>query len=229
MAEKKQKLVLIDSNALMHRAYHALPPLTDKNGQVVNAVYGFTSLLLKILREFSPDYIVCTFDMAAPTFRHNEYDDYKAHRVKAPEEFYTQIPKIKEIINAFGIPCYEKEGFEADDVIGTIAHEAPKIFGNKPFEIVILTGDLDTLQLINENVIVYTFKKGITDTVIYDEKAVKERYGLGSKQMIDFKGLRGDPSDNIPGVSGNGEKTAVKLLKEFGTIDYIYSNLDKVK
>lgn len=229
MSQAKKKLVLVDSNALMHRAYHAIPPLTDKNGRVVNAVYGFTALLLKIMKDFSPDYIACAFDLAAPTFRHNEYDQYKAHRVKAPEEFYAQIPKIKEIIEAFGIPRYEKEGFEADDIIGTIAYEAPKIFGAAPHEIIILTGDLDTLQLVNGSVKVFTFKKGISDTALYDEKAVKERYNLSAGQMADFKGLRGDPSDNIPGIRGVGEKTAIKLLEDFGSIEYIYANLDKVK
>jgi len=225
----KKKLVLVDSNALMHRAYHAIPPLTDKKGQVVNAVYGFTALLLKIMKDFSPDYIICTFDMAAPTFRHNEFEDYKAHRAKAPEEFYTQIPRIKEIISAFGIPIYEKEGFEADDIIGTIAVEAPKIFSNSPYEIIILTGDLDTLQLVNNNVKIYTFKKGISDTVIYDEKAIRERYDLSPSQMVDYKGLRGDPSDNIPGVPGIGEKTAATLLKEFGSIDGMYEYLEEKK
>ncbi|MDP3057515.1 MAG: DNA polymerase I [bacterium] len=229
MAETKKKLVLVDSNALMHRAYHAIPPLTDKKGQVVNAVYGFTALLLKIMKEFSPDYIVCTFDMAAPTFRHNEFEDYKAHRAKAPEEFYTQIPVIKEIISAFGIPVYEKEGFEADDIIGTLAVEAPKIFLDTPYEIIILTGDLDTLQLVNDNVVIYTFKKGISDTVTYDKKAIQKRYGLEPSQMVDYKGLRGDPSDNIPGVPGIGEKTAGVLLKEFGSIDGIYKNLEEKK
>ncbi len=237
MPDKKQKLVLIDTNALMHRAYHALPPLTTKKGELVNAVYGFTSILLKILKELSPDYIVCAFDMAAPTFRHIEFADYKAHRVKAPDEFYSQIPKIKEVIAAFGIPIYEKEGFEADDIIGTIAYQAPKMFArlasakreSADYEIVILTGDLDTLQLVNSHVKVFTFKKGINDTILYDEKAVEQRYGLKPKQMIDFKGLRGDPSDNIPGVPGVGEKTASALLKEFESIDSIYKNFDKVK
>jgi len=227
MSETKKKLILVDTNALMHRAYHALPPLTDKKGQVVNAVYGFTSLLLKILKEMSPDYIICAFDMAAPTFRHEEFKEYKAHRVKAPEEFYTQIPKIQEIIAAFGIPIYQKEGFEADDIIGTLAGEAPKIFGNAPYEIVILTGDLDTLQLVNENVKIYTFKKGISDIVIYDEEMIKQRYGLSAGQMLDYKGLRGDPSDNIPGVPGVGEKTAAALLKEFGSLDGVYKELEK--
>lgn len=226
---KKKKLILVDTNALMHRAYHALPPLTDKKGQVVNAVYGFTSLLLKILKELRPDYIICTFDMAAPTFRHTEFKEYKAGRVKPPEEFYTQIPKIKEVIKAFGIPIYEKAGFEADDIIGTLSVEAPKIFGSTPYEIIVLTGDLDTLQLVNKNIEIYTFKKGISDTVLYDEAAVKERYGLEPSQMIDYKGLRGDPSDNIPGVPGIGEKTASGLLKEFGSIDEIYKTLEETK
>ncbi len=220
--KKIKKLVLIDANALIHRAFHALPPLTTQKGEIVNAVYGFILILLKMVRELKPDYMACAFDVAGPTFRDIEYKEYKAKRVKAPDALYKQIDKIKEVVKAFGIPIYEKQGFEADDIIGTIASQA-----RQNSKVVIVTGDLDTLQLINKKVNVYTLRKGVKDTVIYDEKAVFERYGLKSSQMIDFKGLRGDPSDNIPGVPGVGEITAIKLLKEFGSIEKLYDRLEK--
>lgn len=220
-----KKLILIDSNALVHRAFHALPLLTNGKGEPTNAVYGFSSVLIKIINELKPDYMVATFDLAAPTFRHIEYDQYKATRVKAPDELYEQIPKTKEVLNAFGIPVLEKEGFEADDIIGTIA----KKYTDQEIDILIMTGDLDTLQLIDDNIRVYTLRKGLSDTIIYGEKEVQERYGLKVSQMIDYKALRGDPSDNIPGVKGIGEKGACALLQEFGTLDNIYKNLDKIK
>lgn len=217
--------MVIDGNALIHRSFHALPPtLTTKKGEMVNAVYGFTAVLLKAIREFKPDYIALTLDRAAPTFRHKEYKEYKANRVKAPDELYGQIPRVKEIAQTFNIPIYEKDGFEADDLIGTISRT---VDGN--VEKIIVTGDLDTLQLINEHTKVYTMKRGLTDAVLYDEKAVKQRYGLKPEQMIDFKALRGDPSDNIPGVRGIGEKTAVELLKNFKTLDNVYKNIDSEK
>lgn len=220
-----KKLILIDGNAIVHRSFHALPPLTNRKGEMTNAVYGFSSVLIKVINELKPDYMVATFDLAAPTFRHIEYDQYKAKRVKAPDELYEQIPKTKEVLTAFGVPILEKEGFEADDIIGTVA----KKYTNKEIEILILTGDLDTLQLIDDNIRVYTMKKGINDTFIYSEKEVEERYGLKVSQMIDYKALRGDPSDNIPGVKGIGEITATSLLKEFGTLENLYKNVDKVK
>jgi len=220
-----KKLVLIDSNALVHRAFHALPPLTNRKGELTNAVYGFSSVLIKVINELKPDYMAATFDLAAPTFRHIEYEGYKAKRPKAPDELYEQIPRTKDVLNAFGIPVLEKEGFEADDIIGTVA----KKYTDKEIDILIMTGDLDTLQLIDDNIRVYTLRKGLSDTIIYGEKEVKERYGLKVSQMIDYKALRGDPSDNIPGVRGIGEITATSLLKEFGTLENLYKNLDKVK
>ncbi len=219
-----KKFIIIDGNALLHRAWHALPPLTTKSGILINAAYGFTSILLKIISEHKPDYICSTFDLKAPTFRHEKYKAYKAQRVKQADELYEQIPIIKEVLNAFTIPVYEKSGFEADDVIGTIAN---KLRNEKDIEAFILTGDLDTLQLVDETTKILTFRKGINDVVIYDIDAIKERYDLLPSQMIDYKALRGDPSDNIPGVKGVGEKTAISLIKEFGSLDELYKKLDK--
>jgi len=222
-----KKIVLIDGNALVHRAYHALPKLTTKKGEPVNAVYGFISILLKVLNELKPDYVAATFDLAAPTFRHEEFEEYKATRVKAPQELYDQITRVKQVLGALNIQIYEKEGFEADDVIGTLTvqtKQKPEFQGAES-RIVVVTGDLDTLQLVNDKVNVYTLKKGIKDTILYDEKAVVGRYGLMPRQMPDFKGLKGDPSDNIPGVSGIGEKIATDLLKEYETIEKLYENI----
>ncbi|MCK4553718.1 DNA polymerase I [Candidatus Parcubacteria bacterium] len=220
-----KKLIIIDGNALIHRSFHALPPtLTTKKGELVNAVYGFTTVLLKAIREFKPDYVALTLDKAAPTFRHIEYKEYKATRKKAPQSLYDQFDRIRQIAQAFNIPIYEKDGFEADDLIGTIA---VKVDNN--VEKIIVTGDLDTLQLVNDHVKVYTMKRGLTDSMIYDKKAVKQRYGLTPEQMIDYKALRGDPSDNIPGVRGIGEKTAVELLQNFKTLENVYKNIDSKK
>ena len=228
---KSKKLILIDGNALMHRAYHALPPLTTKKGEVVNAVYGFTSVLLKVIKELKPDYMICAFDVKGGTFRDKIYKEYKAGRKKPDQEFYDQIPKIKEVVKVLNIPIVEKEGFEADDVIGTLARQANDELRIKNYELqtTIVTGDLDALQLIDATTKVYTLRKGIKDTVIYDEKAVKERYGLEPKQIIDFKGLRGDPSDNIPGVAGIGEKGATELLKNFGSMENLYKAIEENK
>lgn len=219
-----KKLVLIDSNALVHRAFHALPPLAAPDGRMTNAVYGFTSVLIKMLQDLKPDYIAATFDLAGPTFRHDAYEDYKAHRVKAPDELYAQIPLVKDMLGAFGIPIFEKEGYEADDVIGTIAEQARHL---PDLQTIIVTGDLDTLQLVHgKKVIVFTLKKGVTDTITYDEDGVHTRYGLSPAQVPDFKGLKGDPSDNIPGVKGVGEKTAATLIQTYGSIEQLYEQID---
>lgn len=218
-------LILIDGNALIHRAYHALPPLTTKKGELVNAVYGFTSVLLKVLKEFNPDYFICTFDLAGPTFRDVEYKEYKAKRVKPPQELYDQIPRIKEIVKVLGVPIYEKQGFEADDIIGTLVSMVKA--QNPEIKNIIVTGDLDILQLVDDDkVIIYTIKRGIKDIVIYNKESVIKRYGLEPKQMTDFKGLKGDSSDNIPGVPGIGEKTAIELLKKFGSLKNLYRDLE---
>ena len=225
MSKAKEKLIIIDGNALIHRSFHALPPtMTTKAGEMVNAVYGFTTVLLKAMREFKPDYMALTLDKKGPTFRHRKYKEYKAKRKKAPDELYAQIPWVKEVVKAFNIPIYEMTGFEADDLIGTVA---AKVDNN--IETIIVTGDLDTLQLVNDHTKVYTMSRGLLDSITYDQKAVKARFSLGPQQMIDFKALRGDPSDNIPGVPGIGEKTAIELLKEFKTLDGVYKNVNSKK
>ncbi len=228
MKDKKQKetLVLLDSNALIHRAFHALPPLTNKEGQLTNAVYGYALTLFSVLEKVKPEYIVATFDLKGPTFRHEQYKEYKATRKKAPDELYAQIPLVKEMLQAFSIPIYEKKGFEADDVIGTIVRDKNI---NGEIEKMIVTGDMDALQLVDENTKVFTLRKGITDTVIYDIDRVRDRYNLSPLQIIDYKSLKGDVSDNIPGVKGVGDKTATDLLLEYETLDGIYENLDKIK
>ncbi|MFH1392943.1 MAG: DNA polymerase I [Patescibacteria group bacterium] len=219
-----KKFILIDAYALIHRAFHALPPLTTKSGEIVNAVYGFSSILLKAIDELKPDYMAAAFDLPEPTFRHEEYKEYKAKRPEAPPELYPQVPRVKEVLKALGVPIYEKSGYEADDIIGTIT----KKIAGKDIEILILTGDMDTLQLVNGNVKVYTPKRGLNDPVIYDEKKVMERFeGLKPNQMVDFKGLKGDPSDNIPGVRGIGEKTAINLLGRYKTIENLYKAVEK--
>ena len=221
---KQKRLMIIDGNALIHRSWHALPPLTTKSGVLVNAVYGFTAVLLKAIREFKPAYVALTLDRKEKTFRHKAYEDYKANRVKAPQELYAQIPRVKEVAQALNIPIYEKAGFEADDLIGTIVSSV-----DGGVEKIIVTGDLDTLQLVNRQTKVFTMKRGLTDSQIYDENVVKQRYGLAPEQMIDFKALRGDPSDNIAGVRGIGEKTAIELLKEFKTLDGVYKHIESKK
>lgn len=225
-----KKLILIDANALIHRAFHALPPLTSPKGIVTNAVFGFSSILIKMLKELKPDYIAAAFDLAGPTFRHEQFEEYKAHREKAPDELYNQIPIVKDILKAFGVPIYEKQGYEADDLIGSLVAQAQKNSPTGGLQTIIATGDLDALQLVEDKeIMVFTLRKGISDTAVYDEEAVRERYGFGPKQMNDYKGLKGDPSDNIPGVPGVGEKTASDLIKQFGNLENLYEFLDKLQ
>ncbi len=216
----KQRLLIIDGNALIHRSFHAIPPLNNNQGEQVNAVYGFAATLLKAWKELKPTHIAATFDLKGPTFRDAIFDQYKATRVKAPDELYEQIPKVKELVRTFDIPIYEQKGFEADDMIGTITKQAPK-----NVECVILTGDMDTMQLVDDKTSVFTLRKGMSDTALYNPAGVKERYGLRPDQIIDYKALRGDPSDNIPGVKGVGEKTATELLQTFGTLEKLYIEL----
>src|SRR3989339_81510 len=224
MTKKLKKLVIIDSNALLHRAWHAIPPLKTKDGLMVNAVFGYTSLLLNILRELKPEYIIASFDIAGKTFRHEQYKDYKAQRIKQADEFYEQFPLSKEVLTAFNIPILTKAGFEADDIIGTISQEAYQKY--KDLEIIIITGDLDALQLVNDRVKVLTLKRGFNDTVTYDLAAVKKRYDLKPEQLIDLKAIQGDTSDNIKGVKGIGEKGAAELIKKFGSLDNLYKKID---
>lgn len=221
---KKRKLVLIDGHAIIHRAFHAIPSLTTPKGELVNGVYGFCLILLNVLKEIKPTHLVVALDVGGETIRHKEYALYKAHRIQAPQDLHNQVPRIKEVLQAFNIPVFLKKGYEADDIIGTLARQAEK-FDN--LETIIVTGDLDTLQLVSPKTRVFTMRRGFTDTIIYNEQLVRERYGFGPKTVVDFKGLRGDPSDNIPGVKGIGEKTATELLKKYQDLEGIYKVLDK--
>ncbi|MBU2575794.1 DNA polymerase I, partial [Patescibacteria group bacterium] len=225
MIKDNKKFIIIDGNALLHRAWHALPPLTTKDGKLVNAVYGFASIMLNIIKDLKPDYGIVAFDPPGKTFRHKQYKEYKATRQKQPDELYEQIPMVKEVAKDFGFSIEEKEGYEADDVIGTLSKKAKK----HNLETVIVTGDMDALQLVDKNTVVYTIKRGINDTIIYDVKAVKDKHGFGPEKVVEYKALAGDSSDNIPGVVGVGDKTAKDLLKEFDSVDEIYAYLKKDK
>ncbi|MBI3334903.1 MAG: hypothetical protein HY001_00185 [Candidatus Portnoybacteria bacterium] len=223
------KLVVLDADALIHRAYHALPPLSTQRGEPTNAIYGFFSIFIKMVQILQPDYLVAAFDTPAPTFRDKMFEAYKAHRPKTPDELISQLKKIKEILNELGIYTLAKDGYEADDIIGTIVSRLAtndKRLKTEDLEIIIVTGDLDTLQLVREGVKVYTMRKGMSDVVIYDEKAVEDRFGLKPGQLADYKGLVGDASDNIPGVHGVGPKTASELLQKFETLEKIFKSKD---
>lgn len=220
-----KRLLLLDGNAIIHRAYHGLPPLTTKGGVTVHAVYGFALTLLSVLDKFKPEYVAASFDLEGGTFRDELYTDYKAHRVAAPDDLYAQIPPVKELVTAFGIPIYERAGFEADDCVGTLAKQAEAL----GLETIIVTGDSDTLQLVNDATRVFTMRRSLKDTVLYDEAGVVEKYGFKPKQLVDYKGLAGDSSDNIPGVSGVGQKTATDLIAAYGDLEGIYNHLDDIK
>ena len=221
-------LVLLDTHALIHRAYHALPKFVSKNtGEPTGALYGLSTMLLKVIRELKPDYIVAAFDRAEPTFRHDAYDGYKAQRPEAEKDLVRQLIRAHDIVGAFGIPILDAVGFEADDVLGTIIEALRRNPPAGGLKTIIVSGDMDTLQLVEgEKVVVFTLRKGIEDTMIYDEKKVEERFGFGPKFITDFKGLKGDPSDNIMGVRGIGEKTATDIIKQFGTIENLYKKLE---
>ena len=224
-AEKQKRLVLLDAHAIIHRAYHALPDFTGPLGQPTGALYGLSSMLLKIATDLRPDYIVACYDLAGPTVRHEAYADYKGTRGKTDDALVSQLQSSRQVFAGFSIPIYERKGFEADDLLGTICKE---LEGDRSIEIIIASGDMDTMQLIDQGrVSVYTLKKGLNDTILYDEKAVLERYGFAPELIADYKGLRGDPSDNIKGVPGVGEKTATELIQKFGTIENIYKTLKK--
>lgn len=229
MSSKKQKLIIIDCNALIHRAFHALPPtMTNEQGAPTNAVYGFTTIFLKAIKDLKPDYVAACFDRKEKTFRHEAFNGYKATRVKAPDELYEQMPLVKEVLRAFEVPIYELAGFEADDLIGTIC--ALKSVDRPDIDSIVLTGDADCLQLVDYNTFVLSPHKGLSETLLYNEEEVKFKYGgLMPNQLIDYKSLRGDPSDNIPGVKGIGEKGAIELLLNFHTLEGIYKNLDSDK
>ncbi len=225
MAKKAKTLVLLDSHAIIHRAYHALPDFLSSSGEPTGALYGLSTMLMKIVTDLKPDYIVACYDLPGKTFRHEAYDAYKAGRVKADDALVAQLKKSREIFNAFNIPIYDAPGFEADDVLGTIALQLKK---DKNVNIIIASGDMDTMQLVDgKRVQIYTLKKGITDTILYDEEGVVARFGFVPKLLPDYKGLRGDPSDNIIGIKGIGEKTATTLICTFGTIEDIYKKIKK--
>ncbi len=218
------RLVLLDGHALAYRAYFALPPnLSTRDGELTSGTFGFASMLLKVLQEFKPDYIAVTFDVGR-TFRHDLSAEYKATRAKMPDELAIQMSRIKELVSAFNIPVFELEGYEADDILGTLSRQAAE----QGIETIIVTGDTDAFQLIDEHTKVYTSGRQFSDTKLYDEAAIVERYGLRPAQLVDFKSLTGDKSDNIPGVAGIGEKTAAQLLQKYGTLEGIYAHLDEI-
>lgn len=217
------RLVLIDGNAILHRAYHALPPtFTAPDGRMVNAVYGFTTMLLRLIADLKPTHVAVAFDRPKPTFRKDMFEEYQAKRPKMDDELVGQIEPIHEVIAAFGIPIFEKDGYEADDVIGTLAKKTKD-------QVVIVTGDRDILQLVHdEKVFVYMPTKGLSEAKLYDEKEVKARMGVAPKHLVDYKALAGDASDNYPGVAGIGPKTAADLINAFGSIDTLYKKIDSV-
>jgi len=224
---KKPLLVLFDGNALVHRAFHALPSLTvSKTGEVVSAVYGFALMLLKVINELKPTQCAVAFDTKAPTFRHQMFDQYKAQRPKTPDELVNQLGRVRQLVEDFGIPIFELDGYEADDVLGTLSHQASQ----QGIDTVIVTGDADAMQLVSPRVkVLYPRPRStFSDTMLYDEAEVSQKYGVNPEHIADLKGLVGDPSDNIPGVTGIGEKTAVRLIQQFGTIDQIYAHIDEV-
>ena len=215
------RLILLDSNSLINRAYYALPNLSTHSGQFTGAIFGYMNMLMKIVSTYDPTHIIATFDRKAPTFRKSMYDGYKATRKPMPTELASQLAPLKEILAAMNIPILEMDGYEADDIIGTLA----KRFAVETY---IVTGDKDSLQLIDDTTTVLLTKKGITEIAFYDEKMLAGE-GLAPSQIIDLKSLMGDASDNIPGVAGVGEKTARDLLAKYGTLDGVYTHIDEIK
>ncbi len=223
MSKQKNTFVLIDANALIHRGYHAIPHLTTSDGTPTNAAYGFSMMLLNAINELKPTYIAAAYDLPKPTFRHKEFAEYKAHRKKPDDELIQQFPITKEILRNLNIPIYEQEGLEADDIIGIISRQTKP---NKT-PVIIVTGDKDAFQLIDDATKVFTLRKGIKDTILYNTKTFKQRFGFSPPQLIDYKALRGDPSDNIPGVKGIGDKTATTLIQKYENIENLYKFLEE--
>jgi len=227
-----EKLVLIDGHALLHRAYHAFPTtLRTRKGEIVNAVYGFTRILLTVLKELQPEYVAVAFDLPIPTFRHKEYVGYQVQRPEIDKELKTQIQRVWEVVETLNIPIFTAPGFEADDVIASLARQARKKFEirNSKFEIVIITGDRDIMQLVREGVKVYASGKGLSEGEFFDRQKVKEVLRVWPEQIVDYKALVGDASDNYPGVPGIGPKTAVKLLERYGSLENIYKEIKKIE
>ncbi|MBP6912474.1 MAG: hypothetical protein KBB86_00905 [Candidatus Pacebacteria bacterium] len=224
-AGAKKRLVVLDTHAIIHRAYHAIPDFTTHDGKPTGALYGLSTMIMRIIADLKPDYIVSAYDLPGKTFRHEAYDAYKGTRQKTDDVLVTQLIESREVVEAFGIPIIDAPGFEADDVIGTIAH---KLKNSKTVEVIIASGDMDTMQLVNNShIFVYTLKKSLSDTVLYNEDMVVERYGFKPEFIVDYKGLRGDTSDNIIGIAGIGEKTATTLIQTYGSIENIYKALKK--
>ena len=227
MADKKKRLVLLDAHAIIHRAYHALPDFATSKGEPTGGLYGVSTMLMKLIADLKPDYLIAAYDLPGPTHRHIAYEGYKAKRPKAEGNLISQLNRSRDIFIAFNVPIYDCPGFEADDILGTVVE---KLKNNKAIEIIIASGDMDTLQLVSGNEVrVFTLRKGISDTIMYDEKKVLERFGFGPKLLPDYKGLAGDPSDNIIGISGIGDKTATNLIVNFGTVEEIYERLKRDK
>ena len=227
-----KRLVLIDGHAILHRAYHAFPStLKTRRGELVNAVYGFTRIFLAVLEDLEPAYLAVAFDLPQPTFRHQEYVGYQIQRPEMDEELFGQIERVYQIVKSLNIPIFTAPDFEADDVIGTLASQAVqnKVHRTKNIEVIIVTGDKDIMQLVNKKVKVYAPRKGFSEPEIFDSQKVKKLLGVTPEQIIDYKALTGDPSDNYPGVSGIGPKTAVELLNQYGDLATIYKNLKKIK
>lgn len=220
----KKRIIVIDGNSLMYRAFYGIRLLTTSKGVFTNAVYGFTNMLFNLIDQYHPDYIGVAFDLNAPTFRHKMYEDYKGKRQKAPEELLPQFELLKKLLNAMNIAIYEKEGFEADDILGTFS----RIAQEQGLEAYLVTGDRDAMQLVSDTTTVLLNRRGTTDMHTFDPKEVKEIYGLTPDQIVDFKALMGDSSDNIPGVPGVGEKTAQKLLDQYTTLEQVLDNIDKI-
>ncbi len=218
-----ERIILLDSNSLIYRGYFAIPPLTTTKGELSNATFGFASILLKAIEEIKPQHIAAAFDLAGKTFRHERDATYKATRKPMPDELRPQFERCKELLGKFGVPIYALPGFEADDVIGALAKQADAA----GLEAIIVSGDLDPLQLVTPKVKLFTTRMGFQNTVVYDEAKIHERYGLRPDQMVDFKALKGDTTDNIPGVPGVGEKTAAKLIAENGTLEGVYADLSR--
>lgn len=215
------RLVIIDGNAILHRAFHALPPLTAPNGTVVNAVYGFTSMLLRLISDLSPTHIAVAFDRPAPTFRKSLYEKYQIKRPKMDEGLAAQIPIVHSVVKQMKLPVFEQDGFEADDMIGSIC----QTFGKTMDQIIVVTGDRDLLQLVSDRVRLYMPTKGLSEAKLYGEKETEERMGVEPKQIPDFKALAGDSSDNYPGVPGVGPKTATSLLHQYVSVEKLYASL----
>lgn len=224
-----KKLILIDGNAILHRAFHALPPLTNKDGIIVNAVYGFFSMFLKLLEDQKPDFIVVCFDKKAPTFRKELFVGYQAKRPKMSDDLVPQIKYVHEVLEKAKVEIFEVDGYEADDLIGTISVQAVEGKLNGGVDVYIVSGDRDLLQLVNEHVRMIAPITGLTNMLVYDALKVEEKFGIKPAQIVDYKALVGDASDNYPGVAGIGPKTAATLINEYGSLEEIYKNLEKIK